>query len=34
MEAQLFDMFVTFKAIEAENQQSKEITRKLNRGRR
>lgn len=34
MEAQLFDMFITFKAIENENRQSKEATRKLSRGRR
>lgn len=34
MEAQLFDMFVAFKAIENENRQAQEASRKMNRGRR
>jgi len=34
MEAQLFDMFVAFKAIEAENKQTQEANRRMNRSRR
>lgn len=34
MEAQLFDMFITFKAIENENRQQKEMSRKFDRSRR
>lgn len=34
METQLFDMFIAFKAIEEENRQAKEASRKMGMGRR
>lgn len=34
MESQLFDMFIAFKAIEDENRQAKETSRKMGLGRR
>ena len=33
MESQLFDMFITFKAIENEQRQAKEASRKVSAGR-
>ena len=33
MEAQLFDMFIAYTAIENENRQTKDMNRRLARGR-